>query len=54
MFQNSRLLAHLVSGLSFIQEKRSLRITKVLIILTIVFMVMSGGEPAYAEWCSRC
>ncbi len=51
MLQNTRLLARLVSGLSSIQTKRT---TKVLVILTAIFMVMAGGEPAYAAWCPRC
>jgi hypothetical protein len=47
----SNLVARVVSGLSSIQAKRT---TKVLVILAAIFMVMTGGEPAYAEWCLRC
>ena len=51
MSSTSNLIARVVS---LVQAKRTQHITKVLIILTIVFMVMSGGEPAYAEFCPRC
>ncbi len=47
----SNLVARVVSSFSSIQVKRT---TKILIILTAVFMVMASGEPVLAEICTKC
>jgi hypothetical protein len=48
------LLSRVVSNLSSKQGKRTLTMGRILIVLVTIFMVMSGGEPAYAGWCSKC
>ena len=51
MLTRSTLLARLVSAFS---STHSHRLGKVLFIMVAIFAAMAGGEPAYAEWCSRC
>lgn len=48
----SSFVARLVSG---IQSKQVVKAGRILIILAAIFMVMTSGEPAYADAiCPRC